>query len=149
METDFVVKAIIQHPKLNKYLLLIRSLSNTNRPGDFDIPGGSVENGELLEDALYREIKEETKLSIKIISPIFINSNYNKKNNKYYIFVGYFVRAETSDVTINKKEHESFCWVSLNKLKSKHSEHILIQDTIKTFLKFNNLYNLKIMPSFK
>jgi 8-oxo-dGTP pyrophosphatase MutT (NUDIX family) len=56
------VKSVIL--KDNKFLVLVKP------DGSFDLPGGRVETGELLQEALYREIAEETGLEVKIFDPI-------------------------------------------------------------------------------
>lgn len=47
-------------------VLLIRRL-NPPRAGHWSLPGGRVERGERLEDALRREIREETGLEVEIL----------------------------------------------------------------------------------
>lgn len=59
------VKWIIRNPE-NKYLMLFKSDSEDMNPNDFDIPWWRINRWESLEDALTREIKEETWLEIQI-----------------------------------------------------------------------------------
>lgn len=58
-----VVAAVIE--KDGKYLLIKEKLSSGNEK--WIVPGGKVEFGEKLEDAVKREIKEETNLDIEIL----------------------------------------------------------------------------------
>lgn len=59
------VKWIIKNPEW-KYLILFKSSQEDVNPNDFDIPGGRINRWENLEDALNREIREETWLKIQI-----------------------------------------------------------------------------------
>lgn len=134
-KVSFVVKAIIKHPTKNKYLILKRNNNASNRPGDFDIPGGKVEKGELLQDAIVREIAEETNLKIEDLNIIFLNSNYVKEKNRYYIFAGYSAISKTQKISLNREEHSDFFWVTLEELKKIKTNHIYIQKTLEAFIK--------------
>ncbi len=134
-KVTFVQKAVIKHPSEDKFLLLIRNLNDKSRPGDFDIPGGSLKNGELHEEALLREVKEETDLEIFDINPVVLNSSYDQSENKYFIYVGYKATAKDSSVVINPEEHSSFIWMTVDEFKNKAPEHILMKQVIKSFEK--------------
>lgn len=47
-------------------LLLRRSQHSTFFPGQWDLPGGAVDGNETLDEALHREILEETGLTVRI-----------------------------------------------------------------------------------
>ena len=58
MDRGTGVKGIIR--KGDRFLVLVKS------EGTFDLPGGRVEEGESIKDALHREIHEETGLKVDI-----------------------------------------------------------------------------------
>ncbi|MES2983418.1 MAG: HAD hydrolase-like protein [Verrucomicrobiota bacterium] len=99
------------------------------------IPGGKIERGESSEDALKREIREETDLEVSDIrfvmnqdcidSPEFIRP-------EHFILLNYLAKASSREVTLND-EAEDFRWVSMNdalKLELNHATKILLQRVI-------------------
>lgn len=75
--TPFVV-GLIKHK--NKYLLTKRQELDPEDPSDFvgmwQIPGGGINFGETVEEAILREIEEELDIKIEIVRivPYIINS---------------------------------------------------------------------------
>lgn len=59
------VKAVILRD--GRVLLLKRAATAPQYAGTWDLPGGSVEDGETLESALAREVREETGLEPTIV----------------------------------------------------------------------------------
>ena len=62
--THLVVAAVIRR---EEEVLLVRQQGPNDRVPNWSIPGGVVENGELLTEALEREVCEETGLRILTI----------------------------------------------------------------------------------
>ena len=93
-------------------VLMIRTHKWSNLWG---IPGGKIERGETCEDALIREIREETALEISgiqfvmvqesIFSPTFIRP-------EHFILLNYLAETSSYDVTLND-EAEEFRWVTI------------------------------------
>ena len=79
------------------------------------IPGGHIELGERMEDALRREIAEETGLAIKDIEFIgyqeFVYDDAFWKK-RHFIFFDYVCRTDSVSVTLNDEAQE-YVWVSL------------------------------------
>jgi 8-oxo-dGTP diphosphatase len=63
-----VVAAVVEHE--NKFLVG-RRLCGTHLAGYWEFPGGKVHDGELLEQALHREIREELNVDISDPREIF------------------------------------------------------------------------------
>ncbi len=98
------VKALII--KNNKLLVLFRKNSPI-------LPGGQVEEGETLEEALRREIKEELSCEAKKIDgPYYCKTM--PKNRKVYLY--YLVELEECEIKLSE-EHDSYKWVPLKELK--------------------------------
>ena len=128
----FVQKAVILHPtQPATFLLLIRNLTDKSRPGDYDIPGGSVKGGELHADALVREIREETGLAVGSVEPILVSSSYDKDDQKYFLYIGYAAKARSAIVTINPEEHSSYVWLTLDEFRKRSPNHLLTEQVEK------------------
>ncbi len=99
-DTSKVVKAVITNG--NKILLL------KNDQG-WDLPGGHVHEEESLDDALKREIKEETGLEIEEFEKL--NLTHDKIT---------FYRAKTSSVDVKlSDEHTSYIFIEPEKIEKR------------------------------
>lgn len=113
MYPEPTVGAVILNAK-NEVLLL---KSNKWR-GRYVIPGGHIELGEDMEDALRREIKEETNLSVHTVRLLGLQQCiYDEAfaRRKHFIFIDFVCRTEEDDVILNE-ESEGYGWVPLEKV---------------------------------
>ena len=67
MKRDYglTMRGIIKNDN-DEILILKRHPKSRTDPDTWELPGGKVENGEFFDDALVREIKEETNLDAKV-----------------------------------------------------------------------------------
>jgi len=93
----------------DKYLFIKKVSNGSKNQGFWELPGGGLNFGELPEDGLTREIREETGLNIAVLKPI-ITWSFLKNNNKQVIGITYLCEAKNEKVTISE-EHEDFAWV--------------------------------------
>lgn len=75
-----------------------RTLSLKERDGSWELPGGGLEHGEDAKEGLYREIAEETGLSVDWISEQptafwSINKEVGSPTLKWFAFVVYQVKV--------------------------------------------------------
>lgn len=77
-------------------VLLIRRV-NPPRAGQWSLPGGKVERGETLHQALLREIREETGLEVEILGLAgvaeIVDDRVAGGNGRHYVLIDYGVRA--------------------------------------------------------
>ena len=105
----------------NKVLTLRRSSTNDYKPLFWDIPGGTVEVGERVEEALIREIKEETSLIIEPIKPIYVYSNLDQVPKRQTAQIIYLCKLVSGKVVLNPEEHDEYNWVDYNKIKDQQN----------------------------
>ncbi len=82
-------------------------------PGHYVVPGGHVELGEQLEEAVVREVKEETGLNVRDVE--FINFQqfiYDPAfwKKRHFIFFDFSCKTDSTDVQLND-EAQAHIWV--------------------------------------
>jgi len=101
------VKALVR--KNDEYLIMYKSENEDINPKEVDIPGGRVEFGEKVEDALIRELREETGLDVEIIKPTrtwgFV------KDNLHLVGITFLVNYKNGDMVLGD-EHDKYKWVT-------------------------------------
>jgi ADP-ribose pyrophosphatase YjhB (NUDIX family) len=91
-------------------VLLVRRARSPGR-GFYSLPGGRVEHGETLHQALRREIDEETGLAVDIVGLAgwreVLPSN---SGGGHYVIMSFAARWAGRDVVLND-EHDDFKWL--------------------------------------
>lgn len=103
--------------KDNKILVTRRSSANDYMPFYWDIPGGTVEIGETVEEALVRELKEETKIDIVPKKPVYVYSNLSQVPNRQTAQIVYTCEYRDGEITLNPEEHDKYDWLDYSEIK--------------------------------
>jgi mutator protein MutT len=86
---------------LNEDAILLEKRKNNPSKGKWSIPGGLVEVGEKIEDAVVREVKEETGLEVyepRLVDVVDYVSLGEKGGVKYhYVIVDYIVTVKSGE----------------------------------------------------
>ena len=128
--TAFIIKD-------GRLLVVKKSKNELFLSGYYEMPGGKVEFGESTEDALLREVKEETSLRIKIIKPYSTFSYLSNNNQRHTIDIQFLTELTDNPDNIKlSSEHDEFKWIEKEEI-----DNYKISDQMKAaILKgFNNL----------
>lgn len=99
-------------------LIIKRSSKNDYMPLKWDIPGGTVEVGETVEEALLREMLEETHLNVIPIRPIYAYSNLSQIPHRQTVQIVYLCKYIGGDIVLNPEEHDEYQWINCSDLKN-------------------------------
>lgn len=99
----------------NKILVLRRHPKSKTHPHKWELPGGKTEKGELFDEALIREVKEETDLDVKVGDFCeAVQDDYPHKRTVQLIMYSKDIKGE---VKISD-EHDDWMWASIDEIKS-------------------------------
>jgi nucleoside triphosphatase len=105
-------------------------------PGQWALPGGGIEEGERMEEALKREMREEVGLEVTDLEPFLFGDDTRMKlkdgtqEEIYMIYLLYQVKAVGEQVVIGE-EFENYKWVGVDEA----FKYDLNDPTVKTFEK--------------
>jgi len=120
----------------NEILLVKRSINSRTEPGTWSRPGGEVEFSEKIEDAVKREIKEETNIDIKVIDLLEVSQVVTSES--HWIAFGYLAEAISNKViNTEPQKHDEVAWFSLNNLPENLNQYT--KNSIEKYKLRNNL----------
>lgn len=99
--------AVVQDGKV----LMVRRVQSDHLGGNYELPGGGVEEGESIEEAVVRETLEETGLKVKRITGTFDGFDYTTPRKPKARQINVLVEVLPGDVTLAPSEHDAFTWV--------------------------------------
>jgi len=104
--------------KNDKYLVIQRSANDDYMPSFWDIPGGTIEFGEKIEDALIREVTEETGLNIATSKILFCFGYISETiPDRHQFTLVYECDFLSGEVKLDLQEHDEYRWVTLAEMK--------------------------------
>lgn len=124
MEKGIIVHALIHNEK-GELLLLRRSLQDSVLPGQWDIPGGTLEDGEDPAFGAQRETLEEAGLHIAELQLFCYHTNVDQKKNKQFITLIFLGQFSGGVVHLNTEDHSDYRWVLPKDVKDMHLVHYL------------------------
>ena len=117
----------------NKFLLLKRSKESDWMPGKWSLVGGMIEKGENPQQAVEREIKEETGLTIEKFIKTF--SLQRRPNSTEHIFACRY-EGDPTDIVLNE-ENTNYGWYGISEMKFLDIVPNLIEYITLSFKKYD------------
>ena len=129
LSTDGIIK-LYNEDDIFQGIVLIERL---NEPHGIALPGGFVDIGEKVEDALVREMKEETNLDVNILSLQNVYSDPSRDDRFHSVAVVYVCEAKGKPKAMDDAK-DIFVYqpkeIPLEKLVFDHRE--VVEDFLKT-----------------
>lgn len=114
--TRLIVVPIIKD-ELGSVLLCRMAADRGVFPGQWALPGGGVEPGERIEEALRREVREELGVQVTDAKALFFKDLLHEKTFEggekrliYMVFLLHECRVSSTDLTLNA-EFSEYAWV--------------------------------------
>ncbi len=114
-------------------LLVKRGINSKNEVGVWSKPGGAVEFGERVEDAVKREIKEELDVDIELTKFLSFTNHIINSENQHWVTFNYLAKIIKGEPKIMEPEKiAEIKWFNLRSLPEKLSQTTL--EPIKDYL---------------
>ncbi len=125
------VGAFILNDK-GEVLLLKRSQNAKNEKGKWEAPGGAVEFGETLENAIRREMKEELGIDIDIIKQFPAKSEILIADKQHWVPTTFLVKVAKGSTPKNVEpdKHDAIGWFAVDSFPTPLS-YITTQDLME------------------
>ena len=98
-----------------KILVLRRHPNSKTNPHKWELPGGKIEKGEFFDEALIREVKEETNLDVKVGD--FCEAVQDDYPHKRTVQLIMYSKDISGEVKISD-EHDDWMWADINEIKT-------------------------------
>ena len=110
----FVVGAIVI---CGRRVLLLTRAEGEFMGGLVELPSGGVEAGESLEQALLRELNEETALADGVAVKGYVDHfDYVSASGKRARQFNFLVESASDDISLNHKEHADYQWLDISQV---------------------------------
>lgn len=103
-----------------KLFLMQRNKNCRNKAGFWSIPGGGVDYGEKVEDAIVREMKEELNIDIEVQKLLVVANDIIPEENQHWVSPQYICKIVGGELkNMEPEKCEGFDWFDLENLPEK------------------------------
>jgi 8-oxo-dGTP diphosphatase len=95
-----------------KLLIVKRAATKSFLPGTYEIPGGKVEFGESVREALQREVREELAMEIEV-GEVFDVFEYMIDAERQGIEIDFLATMQNpnQEISLNPEDHSEYRWI--------------------------------------
>jgi 8-oxo-dGTP diphosphatase len=93
-------------------VLIVRRVAGDFLGGNYELPGGGVDEGETFAEAVMREAKEETSLKVVAIEGMFDGFDYATDDEPKVRMFGFTVKTSDTKVRLSPAEHDDYAWIA-------------------------------------
>jgi len=115
MKKGLIVHTIILNEK-KEVLILKRSAHESVHPNVWDIPGGTLEDGEDPMIGAQRETLEETGLAVNDLNLFAYTSNVDESKDMQFIRLIFVTSHASGEVKLNPEEHQEYQWIDMEQI---------------------------------
>ena len=126
------VSALIKNRKGDRFLIIKRCRDEIAYPGKWAFPGGKVEKGQTILEALKREISEEVGLDIEDYKRFLKDYTFVRPDGHNVVGLCFLVLAKSDDVKLSG-DFEDSRWISPEELSSYDHIEGLEEEVSKAF----------------
>ena len=108
------MRSVVKNKK-GKILILRRHPKSKTNPHKWELPGGKIEKGEFFDEALIREVKEETNLDVKVGD--FCEAVQDDYPHKRTVQLIMYSKDISGEVKISD-EHDDWMWADIDEIKT-------------------------------
>lgn len=113
----------------NGKILIARRCNTGYQDGNYQIPAGHIDAGELPKEALVREVKEEIGVDILPVNVKFVHTSFRPKHDQTGDRVDYFFEVtewEGKVTNCEPKKCDDLQWVKPSDLPSNFTPHVRV-----------------------
>lgn len=136
MQKGLIVHALIFNDK-GEILIMQRSKLNDVLSEFWDIPGGTLKDGEDPADGAIRETKEESGIELSHPKLFFQKANVDTGKNKQFVTLVFRASCSSTEVTLNPEEHQEYKWIRPEEI-SDYKVVNYMEDCIAAYLELKN-----------
>jgi mutator protein MutT len=126
----------------NKVFLARRGREARNERHKWEFPGGSVEFGELLEDALVREVMEEYGFEIEVEELLDVVDHIIPEEKQHWVSPTFLCRCKRGTPSIREPHKcEAIGWFPLDRLPEQELTIASKKSLLSLRIKYPNLQN--------
>lgn len=115
--------------------ILLQLRNKSPEKGYWSIPGGRVEMFETIEDAVKREVKEETDLDVEVIDELGICNHIIENEKSHWVSPSYLCKTINGQAKIMEPtKHIDMKWFNLNELPQNLT--ITTKDALNNYEKY-------------